>query len=339
MTTSTDIIERIGDVDLLLPQRIQAGLAANDRLKFYLTLLQTAVASARDPQRPASSLSAAREASGVHDSTFDEVVGQSRPLANGWVLVPDASRIRALVFADLREMLAPLKAAAQSLPATQSSSEALEQRLLALESTTASFKDDRVEPPAIESMTAVASGGYDTVHQLVIDLHQALNALQLQVPVQDVAGASTWGLTEEDQRPVKAFMEGLKRTAALKFDHTGLDTSATRVGGRLTIQNDLGTTAAHVVVLHIDGPTVTIIYSDVHRRRAKFLQAMLARYSVEWEEGAATATVPVMLVGRTRADTADALDQFVAFLASRLVFLIDWNRARKQLADCMSATD
>jgi len=331
MTTSNDVIEHIGDSDLPLPQRIQAGLAANDRVKYYLSLLQTAVSSARDPQREGVGLSATREASGVHDPTFDTVVEQSRPLADGWVLVPEASRIRELVFADLREMYAPLKAA-QSLPATQSSCEGFERRLLALESTTPSFEDDRVQPLAVELMAAVSRRGDDTVHQLVMDLHRALNALQAQVPVHDVAGASTWGLTEADERLVTVFMEGLARTAALKFDHPGLETSATRAGGRLTIQNDLGTTTAHLVVLRIDGQTVTILYSDVHRRRAKFLQTMLARHDVEWEEGAATPTVPVMLVGRKRADTQDALVQFLAFLASRLVFLIDWNRARKQLS-------
>ena len=52
-------------------------------------------------------------------------------------------------------------------------------------------------------------------------------------------------------------MAGLNRTAPLKFDHPGLATTATRAGVRLVIQNDIGMTDAHVIVLHVEGLTVS----------------------------------------------------------------------------------
>lgn len=55
----------------------------------------------------------------------------------------------------------------------------------------------------------------------------------------------------------------------LKFDHARLATTATRVAERLTIQNDIGETDAHVVVIAVDPGGVTVTYSDVHRARAK----------------------------------------------------------------------
>jgi hypothetical protein len=37
-----EVIEQLGETGLLLPELINRGLAANDRLKYYLTLLQAA---------------------------------------------------------------------------------------------------------------------------------------------------------------------------------------------------------------------------------------------------------------------------------------------------------
>lgn len=340
MTTSTDVMEHIGDVDLLLPRRIQAGLAANDRLKYYLTLLQSAVAAAQTPHRDHPNLRDARDASGVTDVSFDEVIAQSRLLGDGCVVVPSAGRIRQLVFHDLREMLAPIAAAAQVIPDLQDSVDRFDARLRALDASTPSFDADHVTPSAVDAMAASGAGPQDSVHQVVMDLHQQINRLQMRLPLRDIAGASTWGLGAEDEPSVAAFMAGLSRTAHLKFNHPGLETTATRVGGRLSIQNDLGTTDAHVVVVHVEGLAVTMIYSDVHRRRVDFLKSMLEDHNVVWADMAPGGPAsPMMVVGRVDADSPAALQQFLALLASRLVFLIDWNRARKQLGRFVRKSD
>ena len=67
-------------------------------------------------------------------------------------------------------------------------------------------------------------------------------------------------------------MRGLSATAGLKFNHPGLATTAMRSGPRLIIQNDIGATDAHVVVITIDGNAVTITYTDVHRSRSNSCQ-------------------------------------------------------------------
>jgi hypothetical protein len=50
---------------------------------------------------------------------------------------------------------------------------------------------------------------------------------------------------------MKAFMRGLHHTAALAFGHSGLGTTAVHAGDTLIIQNDIGTTDAHVLVVHV----------------------------------------------------------------------------------------
>ena len=134
-------------------------------------------------------------------------------------------------------------------------------------------------------------------------------------------------------------MAGLNRTAKLAFGHPGLDTTAAKIGDRLTIQNDIGATDAHVLVVHVEGRTVTTTYTDVHRVRAKFFMSLFEGEPCAWSplggeheqrnlaERRGILSADRRLRGARRAD----LDRFLAFLGSRIVFLIDWNKARKAL--------
>uniref|UniRef100_UPI003FD79D51 hypothetical protein n=1 Tax=Acidocella sp. TaxID=50710 RepID=UPI003FD79D51 len=126
-------------------------------------------------------------------------------------------------------------------------------------------------------------------------------------------------------------------TAPLAFGHPGLGTTAVRGAVHLIIQNDIGTTDAHVLVVHVTDADVTVTYTDIHRPRAKFFIDMFAGQNVEWsplnqrqakglEEGAF-----YLINGRFASDDADNRRAFLEFLGSRLVFLIDWNKARKAL--------
>src|SRR5208283_818486 len=83
---------------------------------------------------------------------------------------------------------------------------------------------------------------------------------------------------------VCAFMAGVNRTSRLKFNHPGLGTAASRSGSRLIIQNDIGTTDAHVIVIHVEGRKVSLTYSDVHLDRLQFFRAMLDRFAVDWTD-------------------------------------------------------
>ena len=120
-----------------------------------------------------------------------------------------------------------------------------------------------------------------------MDLHKQLNALQAALAEETIDGAAAYGLGPADRPRVAAFMAGLNRTARLKFDHPGLGTTATRARGRLVIQNDIGTTDAHVIVIHVEALTISVTYTDVHPERLRFFQELLAPRAPSWETGQA----------------------------------------------------
>jgi len=116
-----------------------------------------------------------------------------------------------------------------------------------------------------------------------MDLHKALNRLSAAHAEEVLAGAHVYGLLPEDRPAVEAFMRGVESTRKLKFDHPGLATTATRSGARLTIQNDIGETDAHVVVIAVEQETVTVTYTDVHLARASSSPACCGiSRSMEW---------------------------------------------------------
>lgn len=133
-------------------------------------------------------------------------------------------------------------------------------------------------------------------------------------------------------------MRGLNRTSALKFDHPGLDTAATRDGERLLIQNDIGTNDAHVLVIQVAAHSITLTYLDLRRVRLEFFQALLEPFGAKWSglESRTNAELNqgvAYSVGTAQFDCADdaAVEAALEGIGSRIVFLIDWNRARKRL--------
>ncbi|MBN9280248.1 MAG: DUF47 family protein, partial [Hyphomicrobium sp.] len=103
------------------------------------------------------------------------------------------------------------------------------------------------------------------------------------------------------------------------------------------IQNDIGTTDAHVLVVRVEDLAVTITYTDIHRPRLKFFKSLFEKFDVTWagteeRHSDSLATGQYMLAtGRYTAEKEDDLRAFLAHLGSRIVFLIDWNRMRKRL--------
>ncbi len=55
-------------------------------------------------------------------------------------------------------------------------------------------------------------------------------------------------------------------------------------GDKLVLQNDIGTTDAHVLVVHVTGRTVTMTYTNVHLPRLLFFQGMFEGHDVRWED-------------------------------------------------------
>jgi hypothetical protein len=328
MTVKGQILDRLGEGAVLLPQLISAGLAANDRAKLRLTVLQEAIAHAENPATAARDLTAERRRAGLDDPMLDAAVSGACPVGAGRFAVAGSARLLEGLFEDLEAMRAAL--------ATAPDREEFAARLIALRHAAPRAAGDIVAAADVSMLTRARRGDHDSVHLLIMDMHKALNRLAAETAVETVAGAHVHRVDPGDSRRIEAFMRGVSRTAALAFGHPGLGTTATRSGDRLVIQNDIGTTDAHVLVVHVEVKAVTVTYTDVHRARAKFFMSLFAGRDVVWsalaEDGGVGKDGAFFLVtGSCQCDADAALEAMLEFLGSRIVFLIDWNKARKAL--------
>ncbi len=333
MTTKAGIVEALGETALVLPALVAAGLRANDRAKYYMSLMQACAHHVAQPDQDMVDLRAEREASGEEDATLDRVVAGSLGDSAGGMFVPHADRIQSQLVGSIREMIAPLRV---TDPAT---GETYERRLTGLCSQLPLLQDDTVPAGYVETMTRAERTGPDSLHLLVLDLHRELHRVQVRLAERSLDGARVYGLSPSDEPLVQAFMHGVNATAALKFDHPGLGTTATRAGNQVLIQNDIGTTDAHVLVVHVDGLIVSFIYSDVHQARIRFFKGLLDGLGVEWSGGGAVGGGYETCVGRRRCASVEQVAELLTALGSKLVFLIDWNRARKRLSRFVRKSD
>jgi uncharacterized protein Yka (UPF0111/DUF47 family) len=327
------ILAAIGEAGANPAAGLNAALVANDRVKYTLSLLQLALNHALNPNQPTEKLRRERLACGIDEPELDQVVAGAR-MSGGACQIPNLKALIGRVGAELRTMAGPVLAATPG---------GIAARLDGLIAGLPTGADDMVAPEALSAMMRADKGGPDSAHRLVMDLHRTLNGLQTALALEKVDGAATYSLTDADRLLVRAFMAGLHRTAPLKFDHPGLDTTATRVGNRLVIQNDIGTTDAHVIVINVEDGAVAITYTDVHAERLTFFQDMLKPNGLMWDEdrsGALPAgSAFYMTVGQVQTADAAACAAVLESVGSRLVFLIDWNRARKQLRGFLRGKD
>ena len=327
------ILAAIGETGLQSAASLNAALAANDRIKYAFSLLQMAIDHAEHPKQQTASLRQERIGCGIDDPDLDTVVAEARMQGKA-CRVPGAPRIFARIVEDMHLMAAPVLAAHP---------DGFPKRVEALLGSMPATTDDLLDPVATAAMMQAGHDHTDSLHRLVMDLHKQLNALQVEMAEETLDGAAVYGLAPADRPLVAAFMAGVNRTAHLKFAHPGLATTATRSLGRLVIQNDIGTTDAHVIVIHVKDLTVSVTYTDVHAERLAFFQAMLKPRGVTWDQprtAVLAAGAPFYLAtgSMTAADDAGCLS-YLTFLGSRLVFLIDWNRARKQLRQFLRGPD
>ena len=84
---------------------------------------------------------------------------------------------------------------------------------------------------------------------------------------------------------------------------------------------------------------VSITYTDIHMQRLQFFQSLFEEKGVSWQDTLSRRgnvkfekDLYHFSVGKFAAkDSAESSSSFLTFLGSRIVFLVDWNRARKQL--------
>jgi len=324
------IVEALGEEGLRLPALLNEALAANDRAKYLFTVLQVAQGHADHPGGPAPELRAEREAAGLAAAGFDEVAAAAVKVGEGAYFMPGVDRLCARLHVEVDTMLAPLQAADED-------AHAFEERRGRLSAEPWCDEDDHIGAAQIAYLTSGGKPGSDTVHRLVMDMHKALNGLQARIASEVIEGAHAYGMAAGDRELVAAFMRGVNRTAGLKFDHPGLGTTATRAGARLVIQNDIGTTDAHVLVVHVEGSRVTLTYTDVHMQRLLFFQGLFDKWHVDWEDTLSRTDrrmdegIYHLCIGAFTGAGSAEIEEYLGFLGSRLVFLIDWNRARKRL--------
>lgn len=330
MTVKQAIVAELGDAALLAPDRIARSLIANDQVKYYFALLQAARANADRPQPRPMNLRAERQASNLADSWLDDVVAAARRDDDGGYLIANGGDILRRIVSAVADMLACLD---------DSIVQPLAARLAAL---TPPIGGDVVPGALIDAITSGDRAAGDSLHILVMDAHRAINQLQAATATDTVDGARVHGLSDLGRQRVAAFMHGLNRTAPLKFDHPGLDTTATEHDGRLLIQNDIGTTDAHVLVLRVTGLQAVLTYTDVHRQRLLFFKSLFDGHGVAWEDLSERHSDQlreadyILATGTFVAADEDALQRYLDHLGSRIVFLIDWNRMRKRLRGFVS---
>jgi uncharacterized protein Yka (UPF0111/DUF47 family) len=336
----SEIIERLGQTDILLPSLIAEGLAANDRVKARLSVVQTAGRHARDPSGVRFDLKDECHAAGIDLMPMEALVNHASLLAGERITAPGLGKLGSAIWDDVATMVRAAKAG------DTAKGNAFLGRLSTVKAAGWLEPSDTIELALIARLAGISDGGREGLHRLVMDLHKALNQLAAAHAEEVLAGAHVYGLLPEDRPVVEAFMRGLESTRKLKFGHPGLATTASRSGARLTIQNDIGETDAHVVVIAVEQDAVTVTYTDVHLARAKFFTCLSRNFPVQWSgldrkgaEGIGDSEVFYLVTGRYPIDDDKRRESFLEAIGASLVFLIDWNKARKVLRAWLPKAD
>ncbi len=346
----SEIIERLGQSEILLPTLIRQGLRANDQVKLRLAVLQAAARRSEAADAPPFDLAADCSAAGIDAVAMEALVRDARLVTPTTLTAPGLDQLLEAIWNDVATMAHSVSAG------DHDAGEAGLARLAALrDSAGENGKGEqagKVEAADTLALARIAALGSlsarheDSLHRLVMDLHKALNQLAATHAEETFAGANVFGLTAEDRIDVAAFMKGVDATRKLKFDHPGLGTNAMRGEGRLVIQNDIGETEAHVVVITVEPAEISITYTDVHLDRARFFSNLFDGFAMNWSglerkdaQGIGDEAAFYLTTGRFAEKDPARRGAFLETIGASLVFLIDWNKARKLLRTWVSKSD
>jgi uncharacterized protein Yka (UPF0111/DUF47 family) len=362
LAEKAQIIRELGMKELLLPKLISDALEANDRVKYFFSLLQSAKYHADKSQMEFLNLRREREECGISEISFDSVVESSTvkaDLQNSYY-IPNVKRIVDDIVQNINQIILPLQTFSDiTIQREKHDSSILTNskvdQVVDYDNLHDRFKNLLARMPKIEGdvisdtiIDLIVSGepkNGDSFHLIVMGVHKELNKLQFLIYQESIDGARVYGITDSDIVLIRAFMSGINKTKKLKFEHPGLDTTVTRSGDILLIQNNIGTTDAHVLVIKVKGMTISITYSDIHIQRVNFFHSMLNKFKISWDNTDTRESKNFedslyhLSIGTYLAKDQVDIEQYLSFIASRIVFLIDWNRARKRLGKLIKKED
>ena len=210
------IIGHLGHGEFLLPSLIAKALAANDRAKVCMSALQALLQHAAHPSVEPIDLSTECRAAGV-DATAVRFLIAEACASNGRITAPGLAKFTETLRSDVQAMIDAV-AAGDAIAAKKAA-----ERWSSIQATTTAANDEI----GMDEIAALISFTYedgDSLHRLVMDLHKDLNRLAAACAEETLHGAHAFGLSSEDRPMVAAFMRGVDRTRALKFNHPGLET-------------------------------------------------------------------------------------------------------------------
>lgn len=330
---------------LLQPARLMTAVRAGQRLKLYLAAIEAAVVHVRHPHLSPTNL--AREIRAVDiairaDAEWLADLPATASLHGDSLRLPELPRLATSLHDDLATMVRPLQ--------DESSAAGLRARVAHWLDELASLQTaSAADMATVDALTVGRSEPSDSLQRTVSDLLLALEQMAGARDSETVAGAHVAGPGVEaaDVGRIEAFMRGVDRTRALKLEHPGLEASVARAGNRLTIRVDIGSRDALPLVVEVDTSAmpaiVSIEHADAHRQRLGFFQRQMESLGATWHvlparrvEGAEGGQDFSAGVARFEPRSEPLLMSLLEGIGERLVFLIDWNRARGRL---LSFTD
>ncbi|MFD2405894.1 hypothetical protein ACFSVK_09180 [Azorhizophilus paspali] len=142
------MVASLGQMQLLRPAWVTAALAANDRLKLYLTVLQVARTHAEQPDTPPPNLGHELASAQVGAAWLKDLPGTAYREGRD-LHIPDLPRVAALLRDDLRIMARPLlEGAAES---------ALDSRVERWCAWLDTLTDDRLQAERLKALTRCAA--------------------------------------------------------------------------------------------------------------------------------------------------------------------------------------
>src|ERR1700693_3023384 len=106
----TQIIEELGQGDILLPALVADGLAANDRIKVRMSALQAAAHHAHAPDQPATDLHVECGAAGLAPAALATLISGAHLAGDGRIAAPNLARLMKEIHDDAATMLRAVSA-------------------------------------------------------------------------------------------------------------------------------------------------------------------------------------------------------------------------------------